>query len=166
MKNLSKEEWVAIVIAVVFVAYMLFGGNIISLFQKKSMKENSLAEVVSPNHFNGGVIINDLVVGQGAEVKNGQLASVNYILSLPDGKVIQNSKDFGKPFEFIVGAGQVIPGWEMGFAGMKVGGIRTITIPPELAYGSREVGPISPNSTLVFTIEVLDVSAPPVQQGQ
>lgn len=167
MKKLSKKEWVAVAVAVIFVGYTLFGGSIMSLFQKNSMSENSTASVASsqPSN-NNGVIINDIVVGQGAEVKTGDFVSVHYILSLSDGTPIQNSKDFGQPFEFVLGAGDVIPGWEQGFAGMKVGGVRTIVIPPELAYGSNQAGPIPPNSTLVFTIELLDVSAVPTQTAQ
>jgi len=164
MKNLSKKEWIAVAVAVVFVGYTLFGGNIINLFQKNSMNENSLAATAGTES-SGGVAINDIVVGQGAEVKTGELVSVNYILSLSDGTIVQNSKDFGQPFQFTLGAGEVIPGWEQGFVGMKVGGVRTIVIPPELAYGSNQAGPIPPNSTLVFTIELLDVSNPPAQAG-
>lgn len=158
MKKLSKKEWVAVSVGVVLVAYTLFGGNIMSLFQKGNMNDNSLAATASSNSSNNGVTINDILVGQGVEVKPGQLVAVNYILALSDGTVVQNSKDFGQPFKFTLGAGEVIPGWEMGFAGMKVGGVRTITIPPELAYGANQAGPIPPNSTLVFTIELLDVT--------
>lgn len=163
--KLSKKEWVAIAAAVVFVCYTLFGGNIIGLFQQNSMSENSTASVA--NSFNNnGVIINDVVVGQGTEVKAGQLVSVHYILSLSDGTVLQNSKDFGQPFKFALGAGDVIPGWELGFSGMKVGGVRTIVIPPELAYGANQAGPIPPNSTLIFTIELIDTVDAPVQPVQ
>ena len=158
MKKLSTKEWVAVSAAVVFVGYTLFGGDVISLFQRNSMNTNSAAVGATSLPSNGGVAINDVVVGQGVEVKTGQLVSVNYILSLSDGTVIQNSKDFGQPFKFTLGAGEVIPGWEQGFAGMKVGGVRTITIPPELGYGSQQAGPIPPNSTLVFTIELLDAT--------
>lgn len=164
MKKLSKKEWVAVAVAVVFVGYTLFGGNIMSLFQKNLMNQNSASVANSQSTNNNGVIINNVVVGQGAEVKTGQLVSVHYILSLSDGTVVQNSKDFGQPFKFTLGAGQVIPGWEQGFTGMKVGGVRTIIIPPELAYGSQQAGPIPPNSTLVFTIELIDATdAPPAQ---
>lgn len=168
MKKLSKREWVAVAVAIIFVGYTLFGSNIMSLFQQNTMSENSLGAAASanPSNNNNGVIINDVVVGQGALVKTGDLVSVNYILSLSDGTVVQNSKDFGQPFKFTLGAGEVIPGWEMGFAGMKVGGVRTIVIPPELAYGSNQNGPIPPNSTLVFTIELLDVSSVPAQSAQ
>lgn len=157
MEKLSKKEWVAVAIAVIFVGYTLFGGDIMSLFQKNTMNDDALAAIAGSNTA-GGVIINDIAVGQGNEVKIGQLVSVHYILSLSDGTVIQNSKDFGTPFQFTLGAGEVIPGWEQGFAGMKVGGVRTIVIPPELAYGSNQAGPIPPNSTLIFTIEVIDTT--------
>ena len=156
MKKLSKNEWIGVGAGVVLVAYTLFGGNIMSLFQKGTMNDNSLAATASSESFNNGVIISDILVGQGAEVKSGQLVSVNYILALSDGTILQNSKDFGQPFKFTLGANEVIPGWEQGFAGMKIGGVRTITIPPELAYGANQTGPIPPNSTLVFTIELLD----------
>ena len=157
MKKLSKKEWIAVAIAVVFVGYTLFGGNVMSLFQQNTTDENSLAAAASSKS-SRGVVINDVVVGQGAEVKDGELISVNYILSLSDGTVVQNSKDFGAPFKFTLGAGEVIPGWEQGFAGMRIGGVRTIIIPPELAYGSNQAGPIPPNSTLIFTIELLDAT--------
>ncbi|MEK7116734.1 MAG: FKBP-type peptidyl-prolyl cis-trans isomerase [Patescibacteria group bacterium] len=128
------------------------------------MNDNSLAAAAAGSA--GGVIIEDIVVGQGAEVKTGELVSVNYILSLSDGTTIQNSKDFGQPFQFTLGAGEVIPGWEQGFVGMRVGGVRTITIPPELAYGPNQAGPIPPNSTLVFTIELLDATDVVPQSAQ
>jgi FKBP-type peptidyl-prolyl cis-trans isomerase len=171
MKKLSRNEWIGVAAAVVFVGYTLFGGDIMSLFQKNSMNENASATAVNSESNTapaGGVIIKDITVGNGPEVKTGQLISVNYVLSLADGTVIQESKvvNNGQPFQFTLGAGQVIPGWEMGFAGMKIGGVRVITIPPELAYGANQAGPIPANSTLVFTIELLaakDVAAQPAQ---
>jgi len=166
MKKLSKTEWIAVAVGVVFVGYTLFGGSVTGLFQKSTASEDSLAATAGSNFSNNGVMINDILVGQGSLVKQGQLVSVHYILSLSDGTVIQNSKDLGTPFQFTLGAGDVIPGWEMGFVGMKVGGVRTITIPPELAYGANQVGPIPPNSTLIFTIELIDakdVAPQPVQ---
>lgn len=167
MKKLSKTEWVAVAVAIVFVGYTLFGANIMSLFQKNLMNGNSTATVANSNTPNTkGVIINDISVGQGPEVKSGDRLSVHYILSLSDGTTVQNSKDFGKPFQFTLGAGEVIPGWEQGFAGMRVGGVRTIIIPPELGYGTNQAGPIPPNSTLVFTIELIDATSSPAQPTQ
>ena len=86
----------------------------------------------------------------------GKTLSVNYTGKLENGTVFDTS--VGKqPFEFMLGAGQVIPGWDQGLRGMKVGGKRTLTIPPSLAYGEHAVGDIPANSTLIFEVELLDV---------
>ena len=156
-------EWVAVAAALVFVAYAFFGGEIISMFKNSPMNE-SLANVESSAR--GGVSVSDVTLGQGADIKSGDLVSVHYVLALQDGTVIQNSKDFGTPFQFVLGAGEVIPGFEQGVVGMKVGGVRTITIPPELGYGANQAGPIPPNSILVFTIEIVDSQALPPEPAQ
>jgi len=162
MNKLSKKEWIAVAVAVIFVSYTLFGGNIMGLFQKNMTNEDVSGAIANSDSFNNnGVIVSEVLVGQGAEVKIGQVILVHYILSLSDGTVVQNSKDFGQPFKFTLGAGEVIPGWELGFEGMKIGGIRTIVIPPELAYGANQAGPIPPNSTLIFTIELIDATDVP-----
>ena len=100
----------------------------------------------------------DLVVGTGAEAKKGQTVSVHYTGWLTDGKKFDSSKDHGRPFSFALGRGQVIQGWDDGVAGMKVGGKRKLTVPPELGYGAQGFpGAIPPNSTLVFEVELLGV---------
>ncbi len=166
-RRLSKKEWIAVVVAIGFVGYTLFGSNISSMFNNQiNMGNEDSASVANAGNDTNGVIINDLTVGNGAEAANGKLISAHYVLSLQDGTVIQNSKDFGAPFQFVLGAGQVIPGWETGFAGMKVGGVRTIIIPPALAYGDQQAGPIPPNSTLIFTVELVDVADAPLQATQ
>jgi FKBP-type peptidyl-prolyl cis-trans isomerase FkpA len=102
--------------------------------------------------------IEDLVAGNGAEAKSGQMVSVHYTGWLTNGKKFDSSVDRGQPFEFKLGAGQVIKGWDQGVAGMKVGGKRKLTIPPELAYGARGFPPVIPaQSTLVFEVELLGV---------
>ena|SRR5690349_21601368 len=101
----------------------------------------------------------DLNVGQGAEATTGKTVQVHYTGTLTDGKKFDSSLDRGKPFVFKLGAGNVIKGWDEGVVGMKVGGKRKLTIPPEMAYGARGFPPvIPPNSTLVFEIELLGVS--------
>ncbi len=100
----------------------------------------------------------DLVVGQGAEATSGKTVRVHYTGTLTDGKKFDSSLDRGKPFEFKLGAGNVIKGWDQGVVGMKVGGKRKLVIPPDMAYGARGFPPvIPPNSTLVFEIELLGV---------
>ena len=101
----------------------------------------------------------DLVVGTGAVAEPGSLVAVHYTGKLPDDTVFDSSLERGEPFQFPLGAGMVIDGWEEGIAGMKVGGKRFLIIPPDLAYGDRAVGAlIPPNATLIFEVELLDVS--------
>jgi protein-disulfide isomerase len=100
----------------------------------------------------------DVATGSGAPVKAGDKVSVHYTGTLTDGKVFDSSRTHGSPFTFTVGAGQVIKGWDQGLVGMKVGGKRTLTLPPDLGYGARGAPPaIPPNATLVFEIELLKV---------
>jgi FKBP-type peptidyl-prolyl cis-trans isomerase len=105
-----------------------------------------------------GLQYRDDSVGTGPEAKAGDLVSVHYTGTLHDGKKFDSSRDRGDPFQFALGAGSVIKGWDEGVAGMKVGGRRTLIIPPELGYGSRGVGPIPPSSQLVFDVELLDIA--------
>ncbi len=100
----------------------------------------------------------DIKVGTGAEAKSGKQVTVHYVGTLTSGTKFDSSRDRGEGFDFKLGAGQVIKGWDQGVAGMKVGGVRKLTIPPDLAYGARGYPPvIPPNSTLVFEVELLEV---------
>ena len=103
------------------------------------------------------LVIQDLVDGTGREAKKGDVVEVHYTGWLTDGKKFDSSVGRG-PFSFDLGAGQVIAGWDRGVAGMKVGGKRKLTVPPELGYGSRGFpGVIPPQATLVFEVELLGV---------
>ena len=103
--------------------------------------------------------IEDITVGEGDEAKPGQYVSVHYVgVAFSSGKEFDASYNRGEPFEFPLGGGQVIQGWDRGVAGMRVGGRRRLTIPPELGYGSRGAGGvIKPNETLIFVVDLLGV---------
>ena len=101
----------------------------------------------------------DIKVGGGEEVKNGDTVQVHYTGTLIDGTKFDSSVDRGQPFSFTVGAGQVIKGWELGLVGMKVGGKRKLTIPANLGYGAHGVpGTIPGNAVLIFDIELLKIT--------
>lgn len=104
----------------------------------------------------GTLVVEDLVVGTGATAVNGSTVSVHYIGRFTSGQVFDQSYG-GNPLVFRLGVGAVIPGFEQGIVGMRVGGKRRLTIPPDLAYGSAGRGQIPPNSTLVFEVELMAV---------
>jgi FKBP-type peptidyl-prolyl cis-trans isomerase len=100
--------------------------------------------------------IDDVRAGVGAEAKAGTTVTVHYVGTLTDGRKFDSSRDRGQGFTFRLGAGQVIKGWDQGVAGMRIGGVRKLTIPPDLGYGARGYPPvIPPNATLLFEVELL-----------
>jgi FKBP-type peptidyl-prolyl cis-trans isomerase len=101
--------------------------------------------------------IREIAAGTGATAVAGKTVSVQYTLWDVSGKKIESSRDAGQPISFALGSGQVIPGWDKGIAGMKVGGKRILIIPPDLAYGAKGSGSVPPNATLVFAVELVGV---------
>jgi FKBP-type peptidyl-prolyl cis-trans isomerase FkpA len=112
-------------------------------------------EVTMPS----GLKYEDVVVGNGAEATSGKTVSVHYTGWLTDGTKFDSSVDRGQPYQFALGSGAVIRGWDEGVAGMKVGGKRKLTIPPDLAYGAGGRPPVIPGgATLVFDVELVGVN--------
>jgi FKBP-type peptidyl-prolyl cis-trans isomerase len=107
----------------------------------------------------GGLLIEDVKIGDGAIATKGKTVSVHYTGVLTNGTKFDSSLDRGQPIEFSLGSGMVIKGWDQGIEGMRIGGKRKLTIPPALAYGERGTpgGPIPPNATLVFDVELVSV---------
>lgn len=105
------------------------------------------------------LIIEEIVTGAGREARSGYRVQVHYRGTLEDGRQFDASYDRGQPFQFRLGAGQVIPGWDQGIDGMREGGRRKLTVPPHLAYGPQgAAGIIPPNATLIFEVELIEVS--------
>src|SRR5262249_17232790 len=124
--------------------------------ERKVKKIDEKERKVETTHF--GLKYEDLEEGQGAEAKSGDRVQVHYTGWLKDGKKFDSSKDRDQPFEFNLGKGEVIKGWDEGVAGMKVGGKRKLIIPYDLAYGKRGRPPvIPPEAELTFEVELLDI---------
>lgn len=140
MRRLTSKEWVGVAVAVGVVAVVLMGNMISGLFStsgNKDMEEGQTQE-------------------QSIPAENGTYVTAHYTLRLKDGRVVESSKNTGRPFTFVMGAGQVIKGWETGLQGAKKGETRTLEIPPAEAYGSVAGHPLQ-NETLIFDIEIVDV---------
>lgn len=104
-----------------------------------------------------GLIVEDITIGNGIEIKSGDTVKMHYLGKLSSGEKFDSSYDRNEPFTTKIGVGQVIKGWDEGVPGMKVGGKRKLTIPPALGYGEKGIGPIPGNATLVFEVEAVDV---------
>lgn len=114
--------------------------------------------VGEPIQYDNGLIVQDVVVGNGKTAESGDTLSAHYVGALENGTVFDNSYNRGQPIQFVLGAGQLIKGWELGLVGIKEGGKRRLVIPPELGYGqSGAGGVIPPNATLLFEIELVSV---------
>ncbi len=138
--------------------FSMFTGCKCSEKSKTDGAASSTGEAAKPTENATELKIVDEVVGSGEEAVEGKEVTVHYTGTLTDGKKFDSSRDRNEPFTFRLGAGMVIPGWEQGIKGMKVGGKRKLTIPPQLGYGERGAGGvIPPNATLLFDVELLGV---------
>jgi FKBP-type peptidyl-prolyl cis-trans isomerase FkpA len=142
---------VAVIVLIVGAMFIFHGGSSIAPSSSPSPK------VANSSPATGGLVSTDEVVGTGDEAVTGKTVSVNYVGTLTDGTKFDSSYDRNQPFDFPLGGGQVIKGWDQGVVGMKVGGKRKLVIPPDLGYGASANGKIPANSTLIFEIELLSV---------
>jgi peptidylprolyl isomerase len=171
MNEASKNKWIAMVVAIVIVAFF-FGTMVLYSFNKNVEKsldtkiepinkvatntntKNTMTTTTSPE----GLVIEEKAVGTGDEAVAGKTVFVDYVGTLENGTKFDSSYDRGQPIDFVLGTGRVIKGWDMGIAGMKVGGKRRLVIPADLAYGNRAVGGVIPaNAVLVFEVELVGV---------
>jgi len=150
MKTLDTKEWIAVTISVFVVGFFfVFGQVFMSLFNNN---ESQASMLKTPQ-----VEIQDTQVGIGEVAVAGSRVVVHYTGRFTDGTIFDSSVNRGEPFQFVLGSGQVIKGWDDGIAGMRVGGKRILTVPSELGYGANDYGPIPGGSTLIFEVELLKV---------
>ena len=160
METEVKFDWKNIAIVFLFILVITAGFGAISFLGDRIQKSDfGTDETRSEKGGVDEVQIEDISDGIGVEVKAGDTISVHYTGTLLDGTKFDSSLDGNQPFSFTLGAGEVIAGWDEGIPGMRVGGKRKLTIPPNLAYGETGSGSlIPPNSTLVFEVELLEIS--------
>lgn len=159
MRKLSQAEWIAVVAGILIVIGAFYYSRTVNMFTEDAGAV--LSEVVSSEEDaalgqSTEFMTENIRKGNGAVAQTGDTLVVHYTGRLESGVVFDSSAGRA-PFSFTLGAGEVIAGWDQGLVGMQVGGERRLTIPPELGYGSRAVGPIPPNSTLVFEVELIDI---------
>ena len=150
MKTLNQKEWIAVIIALFVVGFFfMFGQSLISIFNE--------GNVMSSISSKPEVLSEDKVIGMGSYAVAGSRITIHYTGRFIDGKVFDSSISRGEPLQFVLGVGQVIEGLDKGVVGMRVGGKRFFSIPPELGYGMNDYGPIPGGSTLIFEVDLLKV---------
>ncbi len=149
-----KSLIIKIIITIIAISAIFYGGNYL-------IKKTDLISTSQPIQQDSAPKpkIEILQEGSGVAAKKGDNVSVHYTGTLENGEKFDSSLDRGQPFQFTLGVGQVIKGWDEGIVGMKTGEKRKLTIPPELGYGAEGVsGKIPPNSTLIFEVELLKIN--------
>jgi len=145
-----------VIIALIASSYLLINGIKVEKLDSSGNPITDQAQQQEGDSQTETVTVEDIVIGTGDEVLAGDTLRVHYVGTLIDGTKFDSSRDRGEPFEFTFGVGEVITGWDQGLVGMKIGGIRKLTIPASLGYGEVEQPNIPANSTLIFEVEVLE----------
>jgi FKBP-type peptidyl-prolyl cis-trans isomerase len=159
----KKAVWIVLSILILGLIYVLFFSNKSTTYSNPANQAKEKGDSMDANMNNstesGKLVIEDIKMGEGAEVKSGDTVVINYTGTLDDGTKFDSSYDRGVPFTTQIGIGQVIKGWDQGVPGMKVGGKRKLIIPSDLAYGEQGAGGvIPPNATLIFEVELLSIN--------
>ena len=149
MKNLNKNQKIAVFVSLVVVSFFFLFG---SIFMNFINGDKNLASLSSESN----ISYNENVIGEGLVVEKGKRVTMDYVGRFEDGSIFDSSTG-NTPLSFVVGQGQVIDGIDQGILGMRVGGKRTIVVPPELGYGYEDYGPIGAGSTLIFEVTILSV---------
>lgn len=156
MKTLSLKEYVAVGVGIAVITFTFFIGGVNPFVAKKDVPKEAMTTQQEQGSA-ADISIEEVTVGTGAEALPGKAVEVHYRLTLASGAEVDSSYGRGQPLPFVLGSGQVVPGFDKAVTGMKVGGKRKVTIPPELGYGSQPIGPIPANSTLYFEVELVSV---------
>jgi FKBP-type peptidyl-prolyl cis-trans isomerase FkpA len=143
--------------AIRMVCVLLAVGVMAGCGQSAADREAAMKRAVELSSGITALGIEDVKVGAGAEATPGRRITVHYTGTLMDGTKVDSSRDRNEPYPFVLGDGAVIPGWDEGLKGMKVGGLRRLTIPPSMAYGARGSGAVPPNAALKFEVELMGV---------
>jgi FKBP-type peptidyl-prolyl cis-trans isomerase len=154
-KNTNIVILLAIAVIIIFVALGAFGLNVFNLGGTAEEAQSDILTELTETGTVADLRVQVLAEGSGEPVVQGDVVSVHYTGYFVDGTVFDSSRDTGTPYTLTLGAGSVIPGWEMGLIGMKVGERRLLAIPPQFAYGETGYGSVPPNSTLVFDVELV-----------
>ena len=149
MRTLEKKEGIAVAVSIFIIGFFfVFGPGLLSFFTSSNTRSMNNTQQLG---------IKDAIVGTGDEATVGSRVTVHYNGTFVDGKVFDSSVSRGEPFQFVLGSGQVIQGWDKGVVGMRVGGKRMLTVPPEMGYGFADYGPIPGGSVLLFEVDLLRV---------
>ncbi len=146
---MNKKQGIGVAVAIFIIGYVFFSDSLMKMFFPRT---NNSQNTNMTQTFTAV----DTKVGNGPIATSGNELTVHYVGTLSDGQVFDSSRTRGTPFKFTLGGGNVIRGWDEGLVGMRVGGVRKLVISPEYGYGSQAIGPIPPNSTLYFEVELLD----------
>lgn len=157
MAKLSGKERIGIFIAILVVAFFFLAGGVAAFLLSDEATSPMIRD--SGHTQTPSLQIETIREGDGAQAQPGDELTVHYVGRLQNGQIFDSSRERDEPISFTLGNGEVITGWDLGLQGMRVGETRMLTIPPQMAYGAEGAGPIPPNATLEFEVELVRIAA-------